>query len=77
MNSEGFMSLGRLKLQSNSHDDQRAAYYWYYLASLCKIPGAAEQAQKAATNLSSSEVKKAQKKAVEWAKAPSFRRPRP
>ena len=77
MNSEGFISLGRLKLQSNSHDDQRAAYYWYYLASLFKIPGAAEQAQKAATNLSSSEVKKAQKKAVEWAKAPSFRRPRP
>jgi len=77
MAPEGFMSMGRLKLQSSSHEDQREAYYWYYLASLYKIPEAAEQAQKAGANLSSSEVAKAQKKAIEWSRTPHWKQPRP
>lgn len=75
--AEGFMSMGRLKLQGSSHDDQYQAYYWFYLASLYLIRGSQEQAQKAAANLSNDEITKAQKKAVEWSRTPRWKRGKP
>ena len=74
MYPDGFMSLGRLKLKGGSHDDQRDAYFWFYLASLYKISGAQEQSQKAAANLSSDEITKEQKRAAEWRKTPQWKR---
>ena len=68
MDRDGFMALGRLKFNSSSHNDQRDAYFWFYLASVYKMPGAQEQLQKAAANLSSEEISKEQKKAAEWRK---------
>ena len=61
--ADGFMELGRLKLQSGSHQDEVEAYYWFYLGKLFKIEGAEVQAKVAAQHLSEDEIRSQQKKA--------------
>jgi uncharacterized protein len=63
---EGFMLSGELKLKSGSHDDQKAAYYWFFLAQKWKIPGADAKLQQASTGLTDKEIIEQQKKATQW-----------
>lgn len=67
---EGFMEMGRLKLQSSSHDDVKEAYFWFQLARLAKLPQADAQLQKAAAQLTEQEIASAAKAAEEWRRGP-------
>lgn len=62
----GYMELARLKFQSGAHEDQREAYFWYYIAQFSKAPGAPDQVRKAAANLTDKERAEEQKRAQQW-----------
>ncbi|HET9181730.1 MAG TPA: tetratricopeptide repeat protein [Candidatus Angelobacter sp.] len=63
---DGFLASGRLRLQGTSHDDQKKAYFWFYLAQHYKVAEADSLLQQAAGNLSKKEIKKEQKRALQW-----------
>ncbi|MGC2698226.1 MAG: tetratricopeptide repeat protein [Candidatus Angelobacter sp.] len=69
---DGFMFSGELKLKSGSHDDQKSAYYWFYLAQRVKIPEADAKLQEAASHLNKKEIAEQQKKANEWLHTPAW-----
>ena len=60
--------MGRLKAQSSSHDDQKEAYFWFYLAQQHEEKEADAKLQQAATHLTDKEIANEQKKAAEWMK---------
>jgi uncharacterized protein len=63
---EGIMLSGDLKLKSGLHDDQKIAYYWFFIAQKWKIPGADAKLQQASTGLTNQEIVDQQKKATQW-----------
>lgn len=63
---EGAMQLGRLRLASGSHQDERNAYFWFSLAAYRKAPGALGAQQQAAAKLSEKELVDQQKQFSEW-----------
>jgi TPR repeat protein len=63
---DGIMLLGDLKLKNGSHDDQKIAYYWFFIAQKWKIPGADAKLQQASTGLTDQEIVDQQKKATTW-----------
>lgn len=67
---EGYMLSGELKLKSGAHDDQKSAYYWFYMAQKLKIPGADAKLQEASSGLTDKEIADQQKKAAKWLHAP-------
>ena len=71
---DGFIGSGRLKLLSGSHDDQKKAYFWLYLAQHFKVPEADPLLQEAAAHLSGKEIAQEQKRAKEWLKTPESRK---
>jgi hypothetical protein len=62
------MEAGRVKMEIGSHDEQKNAYFWYYLAVKRKIPGADEKLKEAAVHLKEKEIKEQTKQADEWTK---------
>lgn len=64
--SAGFMLSGELKLKSGSHDDQKTAYYWFFLAQKYKISGSEAKLQQASIGLTDKEISEEQKKATQW-----------
>ena len=68
--SAGFMFSGELKLKTGSHDDQKAAYYWFFLAQKYKIPGSDTKLQQASIGLTDKEIAEQQKKATKWLREP-------
>lgn len=62
----GFMLSGELKLKSGSHDDQKTAYYWFFLAQKYKISGSEAKLQQASIGLTDKEIFEEQKKATQW-----------
>lgn len=73
---DGFIGSGRLKLLSASHDDQKKAYFWFYLAQRFKIAEADPLLEQAAARLSEKEIAKEQKRATEWLKMGEWERQR-
>jgi TPR repeat protein len=71
---DGFMFSGEVKLKSGSHEDQRTAYYWFFMAQTLKIPGADAKLQEASTGLTDKEIAEQQKKANKWLHAPGNER---
>jgi uncharacterized protein len=67
---DGFISSGKLRLVSASHDDQKKAYFWFYLAQRFRIAEADPLLQQAATKLSDKEIAREQKRAMEWIAMP-------
>jgi TPR repeat protein len=63
---EGAMELGRLRLQSGSHEDERNAYFWFSLAAYRKVPGALIAQQDVAAKLNAKELSEQQKKFSAW-----------
>ena len=63
---DGYMQLARLKLQSSSHNDQREAYFWFYIAQFSNVPGAPDQVRNAAANLTVEERAEEQRRAQKW-----------
>ena len=64
--SAGFMLSGELKLKSGSHDDQKTAYFWFFLAQKYKISGSDAKLQQASIGLTDKEIAEQQKKATKW-----------
>jgi uncharacterized protein len=71
---DGFIGSGRVKLQSGSHDDQKRAYFWFYLAQRFKIAEADTLLQQAAAQLNDKEIAQEQKRAKEWLKTPESKK---
>jgi uncharacterized protein len=67
---DGFISSGKLRLVSASHDDQKKAYFWFYLAQRFRIGEADPLLQQAATKLSDKEIAQEQKRAMTWLAMP-------
>lgn len=67
---DGFLASGKLRLQGSSHDDQKKAYFWFYLAQHYKITEADSFLQQAAGNLSDKELAEEQKLALRWIHMP-------
>ncbi len=65
---DGYMEAGRVEMAIGSHDEQKNAYFWYYLAVKRKIPGADEKLNEASAHLKEKEIKEQIKQADEWAK---------
>jgi uncharacterized protein len=65
---DGYMEAGRVKMEIGSHDEQKNAYFWYYLAVQRKIPGADEKLKEAGAHLKEKEIKEQAKQADEWVK---------
>ncbi len=63
---DGYMEAGRLKMEIGSHDEQKNAYFWYYLATKGKISGAEEKLKEASAHLKEKEIKEQIKQADEW-----------
>lgn len=63
---EAAMRLGRLRLASGSHQDQRKAYFWFSLAAYRKVPGALAAQQQAAAKLNEKELLDQQKQFAQW-----------
>lgn len=63
---DGFLASGKLRLQGTSQDDQKKAYFWFYLAQHYRIAEADSLLQQAAGNLSQKDIKKEQKLALRW-----------
>ena len=67
---DGFLASGKLRLQSNSPDDQKKAYFWLYLAKHYKIAQADPLLEQAAQPLSEKEIATEQKLALDWIRMP-------
>jgi uncharacterized protein len=67
---DGLLESGKLKLQSQSHDDQKKAYFWFYLAEHYKIKEADSLIQQASRNLTEKEIADEQKLATQWVRMP-------
>jgi TPR repeat protein len=67
---DGFLSSGKLRQQSPSHDDQKKAYFWFYLAQHYKIKEADSLIQQVSRNLTQKEIADEQKLAMQWVRMP-------
>jgi hypothetical protein len=65
---DGYMDTGRLEIEIGSHEEEKNAYFWYYLAAKRKIPGADQKLQDTTARLNDKEVSEQQKKAAAMAK---------
>jgi TPR repeat protein len=60
---EAYLETGRVKLEMGSHQEQKNAYFWFYLATDHKIPGADAKLQETAALLDRKEISELQKQA--------------
>jgi TPR repeat protein len=65
---DGYLDTGRLEMEIGSHEGEKNAYFWYYLAARRKIPGADQKLQEAAAHLNDKEIAEQQKGAAAWLK---------
>ncbi|HEY6304904.1 MAG TPA: hypothetical protein VI488_00425, partial [Candidatus Angelobacter sp.] len=66
--ADGFLQLGKLKSQGSSHEDQKEAYFWFYLGQSIFSTASTFDApvQQAAGQLSAKEIADLQTKAAAW-----------
>jgi hypothetical protein len=66
--ADGFFELGRLKSQGSSHDDQKEAYFWFYLGHKLfpNVPAFDGPEQQAAALLTAKEIADQQNKTAAW-----------
>lgn len=74
---DGYMQLARLKLQSGSHNDQREAYFWFYIAQFSRVLEAPDQVRKVAASLSDKERTEEQQRAQKWMRLKPYQRDKP
>lgn len=63
---EGYMDAARLEMASGSHEGEKHAYFWYWLAAKVEIPGAKDKLLEAAVRLNQKEIAEQQKQGSEW-----------
>lgn len=68
--AEAYLQLGKLKMQTGSHDDEKDAYFWLFLAQQFKVKEAAPLFEQAAARLTTKEIESEKKKNLEWRKVP-------